>query len=370
MRPGEYNKPSFWNGRIRMKTWKITLIVVALGVLLVVGLGIKTFYDAGEFKTVSPHFNGQCKPISGVLSSEDITIHPQSGFAFISSDDRRPWFRGAKGKQGAIMGYDLKEKMRPPSNLTQDFSQEFHPHGIGLFAGPDGKSRLFVVNHTQKGHFVEIFDYEEGRLIHRESISSSLMHSPNDVIPVGPRSFYVTNDHGNTSRWGKTLEEYLQLSRSYVLYYNGKDFRKAAEGLSYANGINTSSDGKTVYVASTVGHTIHVYNRDAASGALSLKSRIDVNGGPDNIEVDEKGNLWIGAHPKLLTFIKYSKDPSVLSPSLVLRVKAEKDGSVKVEEVYLNSGRPLSGSSAAAVFGKNLLVGSVFDDRFLACVMP
>lgn len=353
-----------------MKKWKITLIVVTFGVLLLVGLGIKTFYDAGEFKTVSPHFNGQCKPTFGVLSSEDITIHPQSGLAFISSDDRRPWSQGVKGKQGAIIGYDLKEKTRPPSNLTQAFSQEFHPHGIGLFAGPDGSSRLFVVNHTQKGHFVEIFDYEAGRLIHRESISSPLMHSPNDVIPVGPRSFYITNDHGNASRWGKTLEEYLQLSRSYVLYYNGMDFRKVAEGLSYANGINTSSDGKTVYVAATVGHTIHVYNRDVASGALSLKSTIDVNTGPDNIEMDERGNLWIGAHPKLLTFVKYSKDPSVPSPSQVLRVKTEKDGSVKVEEVYLNSGSPMSGSSVAAVFGKTLLMGSVFDDRFLVCEMP
>lgn len=284
-----------------MKTWKITLMVVSLGILLLVGLGFKTFYDAGEFKTVSPHCNGQCQPISGVLSSEDITIHPQSGLAFISSDDRRPWFHEDKGKQGAIMGYDLKERTKPPSNLTQDFSQEFHPHGIGLFVGPEGRSRLFVVNHTQKGHFVEIFDYEAGRLNHRESISSPLMHSPNDVIPVGPRSFYVTNDHGKASPWGKTLEEYLQLARSYVLYYNGQDFRKVAEGLSYANGINTSSDGKTVYVAATVGHSIQVYNRDVVSGALSLKSRIEVHTGPDNIEMDERGNLWIGAHPKLLT---------------------------------------------------------------------
>jgi arylesterase / paraoxonase len=353
-----------------MKTWKITLIIITLGVLLVVGLGIKTFYDAGEFKTISPHFKGKCRPISGVLSSEDITIHPRSGLVFISSDDRRAWFQGVKGKQGAIMAYDLKKQINPPSNLTQGFSREFHPHGIGLFAAPDGRSRLFVVNHTQKGHFVEIFDYKAGRLIHRESISSPLMHSPNDVIPVGLRSFYVTNDHGNASRWGKTLEEYLQLSRSYVLYFDGQNFRKVAEGLSYANGINTSSDGKTVYVAATVGQTIQVYDRDIANGALSLKRSIDVGTAPDNIERDEKGNLWIGAHPKLLSFVKYSKDPSFLSPSQILRIKAEKDGSVKLEEEYLNSGRPLSGSSAASVFGQTLLVGSVFDDRFLVCERP
>jgi arylesterase / paraoxonase len=353
-----------------MKKWKVTLILTGLVVILLAGFGVKTFYNAGEFREVSPHFQGQCQTVSGVLSSEDITIHPRTGMAFISSDDRRPWFHGHPGKQGAIIGYDLKDRNKGPVNLTQDFSREFHPHGIGLFIGPDGQTRLFVVNHTQKGHFVEIFDYEPGRLTHRESIHSPLMHSPNDVLPVGPRSFYVTNDHGYTSSWGKKMEEFLQLFQSYVLYYDGRGFRKVAENLAYANGINASLDGKTIYVAETVGRRINIYDRDMENGSLRLKSRIDLGTAPDNIEPDEKGALWIGAHPKLLTFVKYSKDPAVPSPSQVLKVTPEKNGNPKIEEIYLNSGRPLSGSSAAAVFGKTLLIGSVFDDRFLVCQMP
>jgi arylesterase / paraoxonase len=353
-----------------MKRWRGILILTGLGVVLLAGFAIKTLNDAGEFKEVSPHFQGQCQTVSGVLSSEDITIHPRTGLAFISSDDRRPWFQGHQGKQGSIMGYDLKEKTKVPFNLTQDFSREFHPHGIGLFIGPDGQTRLFAVNHTQKGHFVEIFDYEPGKLIHRESIHSTLMHSPNDVLPTGPRSFYVTIDHGNTSSLGKMVEEFLQLSRSYVLYFDGQSFRKVAENLVYANGINASPDGKTVYVAETVGRRITVYDRNTASGALNLKSRIDLATAPDNIELDETGNLWIGAHPKLLTFVKYSKDPSAFSPSQVIRITMEKNGNKRIDEVYLSSGKPLSGSSAAAVYGKTLLIGSVFDARFLVCQMP
>ncbi|HMK66380.1 MAG TPA: SMP-30/gluconolactonase/LRE family protein [Thermodesulfobacteriota bacterium] len=353
-----------------MKKWKVILGLCVLGVLLLGGFGVKTFYNAGEFKEVSSHFQGQCQPVSGVLSSEDITIHPQSGMAFISSDDRRPWFHGHPGKQGAIMGYDLKDRNKGLINLTRDFSREFHPHGIGLYIGPDGKSKLFVVNHTQKGHFVEIFDYEPGRLIHRESIHSTLMHSPNDVLAVGPRSFYVTNDHGNTSSWGKKMEEFLQLFQSYVLYFDGQSFRKVAESLAYANGVNASPDGKTVYVAETVGRRIDIFDRHVDSGALKFKNRIELGTAPDNIELDEKGALWIGAHPKLLTFVKYSKDPTVPSPSQVLKVTVGANGNHKTEEIYLNSGRPLSGSSAAAVFGQTLLIGSVFDDRFMVCQMP
>jgi sugar lactone lactonase YvrE len=36
-----------------------------------------------------------------------------------------------------------------------------------------------------------------------------------------------------------------------VLYYDGQSFRKVAQALAYANGINISSDGQTVYVAAT-----------------------------------------------------------------------------------------------------------------------
>jgi len=162
-------------------------------------------------------------------------------------------------------------------------------------------------------------------------------------------------------------EEYLQLARSYVLYYDGKNFRKVAEGLAYANGINMSSDGQTVYVAATVGQKIYVYNRDRSTGDLSLRSTIEAGTGVDNIEIDQKGDLWIGCHPKLLTFVKYSKSPGVLSPSQVIKVEKRTSGSYEVKEIYLNNGQLMSGSSVAAVFKDTLLIGSVFDERFLLC---
>lgn len=67
------------------------------------------------------------------------------------------------------------------------------------------------------------------------------MHSPNDIPPVGPAAFYVTNDYGNSTVLGRMAEEYLQLARSYVLYYDDQNFRKVAEALAYANGVNMTS---------------------------------------------------------------------------------------------------------------------------------
>jgi hypothetical protein len=91
--------------------------------------GVKTFYDAGEFKEIKPHFNGKVQTIAGVLSSEDITIHPQTAMAFISSDDRRAHRPdGRQARQGAIYGFDLNSVNPKPMNLTADFSQEINNH--------------------------------------------------------------------------------------------------------------------------------------------------------------------------------------------------------------------------------------------------
>ena len=351
-----------------MKLFKKAIITVLILVLVLAGLGVKTFYDAGEFKEITPHFNGQVKVIAGVLSSEDITIHPPTAMAFISSDDRRAHWSGKRqSRQGAILGFDLNSANPQLVNLTANFPHQLNPHGIGWWMAPNGDLSLLVVNHREDGHFVEIFDYRGGKLVHRQSVSDALMHSPNDVIPVGPEAFYVTNDHGNATELGRMAEEYLQLARSYVLYYDGKTFRKVAEGLAYANGIITSPDGRTVYVAATVGQKIYVYDRDLNTGDLTRRSIIEAGTGVDNIEIDQRGDLWIGCHPKLLTFVKYSKNPGALSPSQVIKVTQNSPGQYNVKEIYLDNGRPLSGSSVAAVFKDKLLIGSVFDERFLLC---
>lgn len=350
-----------------MRRKKLLWIIPVLVLVGIAAFVFKTLGDAGEFKTIVPHASGPCETVGGVLSSEDITIHPQTGMAFVSSDDRRPWFHGGHGKQGAILGYDLAAASPALVNLTSDFQKEFHPHGIGLYVDEEQGASLFVVNHTQTGHAVEIFDLKKGRLIYRKSVHDPMLISPNDVLPVTREAFYVTNDHGSASKWGRMVEDYLQLARSNVLYYDGKAFRKVAGDLAYANGINRSADGRTVYVAATVAKKVYVYDRDAATGDLSLRREIPLGTGADNIEVDRKGNLWIGAHPKLLTFVKYAKDSRRLSPSQVLEVDPYGAPPYKVTEVYLNDGSPLSGASVAAVFGDRLLIGSVFDGRFLIC---
>ena len=100
-----------------------------------------------------------------------------------------------------------------------------------------------------------------------------------------------------------------------------------------------------------------------------MRENSDLETGVDNIELDAGGRLYIAAHPKLLTFVKHAKDAAFLSPSQVLRLEARSGGGYRVDEIYLDSGAEISGSSVAAVSGKRMLIGAVFDPKFLDCRM-
>ena len=326
---------------------------------------IKTMNDAGEFKKLTPHFAGECFPVSGAIGAEDITIL-KNGIAIISCDDRRKTLNGTP-VQGTIYAYDLKEEMPQLIDLTAGVKFEFHPHGISVFENKNSEVRLAAVNHTQTKNSIEIFDLKNNVLIHDKTILDPLLVSPNDLVMIDNNMLYVTNDHSVSTQKGKMIEDFLQLSRSNVLFYNGQNFAVAATKLGYANGINVSRDGTTLYIAETVGNRLSIFSRNTSTNELLFKQSIDFKSGIDNIEIDAAGNLWIGSHPKLLTFARHAKNGEKLSPSQVFKVSPVADNTYAVDEIYLDSGDGLSASSVAAVYNNTMLIGPVFDEYFLQC---
>lgn len=342
------------------------LVVILIVIAALIGVFVlKTYRDAGQFKRIVPLPLDDVRVEAGVISSEDITIDTRTHIAYISSADRRALTQNKPQQPGAVFAYALQDTAAGVQRLEHDAPAEFHPHGIALFYENDSTLTLYAVNHNNDGHFIEIFEVAGEQLRHRKSISDPMMHSPNDVLVVAPERFYVTNDHGSAGEWGKTFEDYLQLNRSYVLYYDGHRFRQVAGGLAYANGINMSPDGSHVYVAATVDQAVYVYERNSTTGDLRFFERIKLGTGVDNLEVDESGTIWIGAHPQLLSFVKYANNPANLSPSHVLRVRPLAEGGYAIRNVFVDEGELLSGSSVAAYFDGWLLIGSVFDPRFL-----
>ncbi len=344
---------------------KVAIIVVCL-VVVTIGWILNMVREAGQFKTINPHFAGTCKQVKGVIGAEDITIHPETGIAYIAAHDRRAEMAGLKAKAG-IYSYDTTQPSAVPVLLTAGPTLGFAPHGISLYVGDDGKDVLFVVNHTGGKHSIEIFKLIGGRLTHQKTIYDPMLISPNDILGVGPNTSYVTNDHKYVFGPMKTIEDYGRLAVSNVVYFDGSVFSEATTGYGFANGINISSDNKTVYLTTVTEGSLYVLDRHLASGKLTVKKKIVLGTGADNIEIDSKGDLWIASHPQMLSFIAHAGNPKNLSPSQVLRVSPKNNFSV--EEIYLSRGEELSASSVAAVRGNRLLIGTVFDPQILDCRM-
>jgi len=320
--------------------------------------------NAGVFKTIKPHFTGQYDQIVGMLGPEDITFIPNENSVLVSSYDRSMEAEDASQSiGGGIFQYNLDTQK---FNKISPDMEDFRPHGFSLYKMDNGETRLFVINHAGKQQTVDVFSLKQNKLTLLRSIQSEKLNSPNDIVAVGPEQFYATNDHHYSSGIMHVLENYLTLPISNVMYFDGEDYKQVASGISFANGINVSANGKQLYLASLTSLKIYVYQRDLGSNELSLLKKIDTQTGVDNIELDENGDLWIGSHPQLLKLAGYAKDSKARSPSQVLKIKVS-DGSFEVESVYLNNGDPIAGSSVAAVKGNRMLIGSVFDNKILDC---
>jgi arylesterase/paraoxonase len=329
----------------------------------------RTLYLAGAFRSLEPHFAGRCSEVAGVPGPEDLTIHPRTGVAYVSACDRFALERG-EAPRGALYAYALDAKSPAPVNLTAAELADACPHGISLWLDPGGKDRLFAIVHRGERHSIEVYDLEGERLVHRESLADPLLVSPNDLVAVARDALYATNDHGWPPGFARTLEEWLRLPLATVVHWDGQRFAKVASGIRLANGIQASADGRTLFVAGSLDRAVHVYDRDPATGALAHREKVPVGTVPDNVEVDAAGALWIGAHPQALALVNYRNGRAPRAPSQVIRASRSGDGAWGVEEVLLDAGDALSASSVAAVHGDRLLVGGIYEPRFLDCRLP
>ncbi len=348
---------------------------------------VRTLTHANHFLTLTRDFGGTCERVPGAIGTEDLEIDHQSGLVYVSSYDRRGGFLvkpGSDPMRGDIYLYDMNLPDIGFVSITSWADhpeiEDFRPHGLSLYEGPDGQKTLMVISHPAYGHVVEIFDIIEHatlegpidiELRHRRSVQDPLIGRPNDLVAVGPDAFYVSNDHVYESGFRRQLEDYFRLSKTTVVYFDGTRASIAADDLTYANGVNVSLDGDTIYVAETTDHLVRLYDRDIATGALTQVDQVDFGTGVDNLDVAPDGSVWIGAHPKVLEVAKHAKDPTHPSPSQVIKLVPNANGAGgSIEQVYIDLGEEISGLSVAALYGDQMILGQIFDDGILVCALP
>ena len=351
------------------------LIVVAI---LVVAFFLYLNGVSGEFKSIETIEQGACVAVPGAPGAEDIDQHRAAGMSLFSSTDRAAMVRGGI-VSGGLYAWPHDGSVEPRL-LTED-DPGIRPHGISVVETGVESATVFVVDHrspgaeAESGDIVQVYNWRplapdvgvggslELIVSHRDPVLRSL----NDVAGLADGTFYATRDHGAEAGISRMLEDVLRLGGGGVVHWDGNAYREVVDGIAYANGIAVDEENSLVYVSSTTTGRILVYDRDEDTGDLTEREIIETGTGVDNLELDRFGNVWVGAHPKLLTFMRHAGDPERRSPSEALWIASEPSTDPRVRPVWRNEGEDLSGSSVVVPVGGRLLIGSVFEPDVLVC---
>uniref|UniRef100_A0A8B9SKD0 Paraoxonase n=1 Tax=Anas platyrhynchos TaxID=8839 RepID=A0A8B9SKD0_ANAPL len=256
----------------------------------------------------------------------------------------------APDKPGEIFLMDLNEE-KPRAvelRISRGFDlASFNPHGISTYIDKDDTVYLFVVNHPHQKSTVEVFKFveDDNSLVHLKTIRHDLLISVNDIVAMGPDSFYATNDHYFSDFILMFLEMFLGLTWSNVVYYSPKEVKEVAAGFYSANGINISPDKKYIYVADVLDHKVHVMEKHANWNLTHVKT-LQLDTLVDNLSVDpDTGDIWTGCHPNGMKL--FYSDPENLPASEVLRIQnilsEEAGGDARVCGRWLRAAGQLGG---------------------------
>ncbi len=343
--------------------WTLGLAIAAF-----IALGLWGFFQVRSFNYDAPlatDFAGECRAVAGVAGPEDLQIDFTSGKAFISSFNRRAREEGEAVSRGSVHYFDIADPLNDASwrDRTGGTPEDFEPLGLHFYSD-DNVARLFVVNAATAS--VDLFEVGPGGdLTLLEQFTERRLKSPNDVVAVGPRAFYVSNDAGSgRSGLRSQLDFLLRRATGRIFYFNGVSWSEAASGLRFANGLAVSEDRNRLYAAETAGRSLLEYQRDPETGSLRFERRIETGAAVDNINIDEDGLLWIGAHPRPFALLRHQHDADNKAPSLVFSFDETTD---RLSPVYANDGSLISGSTTAAKLDRTLLIGALYEEKFLIC---
>jgi sugar lactone lactonase YvrE len=246
----------------------------------------------------------------------------------------------------------------------------FSPHGIDLTALDDGTLQLLVVNHGQR-EAVEFFDVtQKGGTWQLAWQGCALPPGDpfiNDVAGRHDGGFYVTHmwdKHADFEAIGVRLT--AGENTGWVWEWQpGSGFEKLEQSDELMpNGIAISADDSKIFVNIYMGNrTIRI---DTATG--EVEGAFEVRQ-PDNITVDDEGNLWVASHqhdPLGQNCNQVTEGPCLL-PYQIVRADPE---TLETEVMLRQEGPPMGYATVALKVGDRVYMGSAHGDRVVDIELP
>ena len=126
---------------------------------------IYTMSSTGFFRTIEDVREYEVHKEIGLWGAEDITISRTDSFAIISSTKRNS-YPPVGEERGDLYFMDLKNEDFEVQKLTGHVDRYFAPHGISIFQTSDSTYQVAVINHTEGGHAIELFQLQNGCLLY------------------------------------------------------------------------------------------------------------------------------------------------------------------------------------------------------------
>lgn len=306
----------------------------------------------------------QTERIATGMGPEDILLDSLSTSKvrlLVSSQDHR---LRAEAPNGDIYAINLDETPLKSYKLTrigEPDGHDFHPHGFDLIRREDGKVYLFVVSHDDKKdeHFVYKYHLSGNNLNFIKSYKNPVMNSPNTVVALRKKGFYVSNDQ---KKRGDQFAALMKARNGSILYCNEDGgWAVVADKLAFPNGLYISPKERYLYASTTRQNHIFKYGIKK-DGNLVQQEKVTKLVGGDNIRLAQNKELLIPGHLNILKFAQHFKDSTKTSPSVVYYLDTQ-NGEKKV--AYSNDGQQISAASTAIKYKNYIYISQVFQPYIL-----
>ena len=245
-------------------------------------------------------------------------------------------------------------------------SAAFSPHGIDLTRLADGTLQLLVVNHGKR-ESVEFFEVtqsdENWQLAWQGCAIPPGDPFINDVAALKDGGFLVTHMWDKATAFDEVARKLLSAEPTGWVYewLREQGFNKVPGSDDLMpNGIAVSGDNTKIYVNIYFGNkTIKI---DRSSGKREAEFTVQQ---PDNITVDDEGNLWVASHkndPIGQTCALVTEGPCLL-PYEVIKADPE---TMQAEVFLSQDGAPMGYATVALKVGDRLFMGSAHGDRVVS----
>ena len=314
-------------------------------------------------------------PYCGFKNPEDIVVSPDGEQLVIS--EMGEFMQDSPGK---LVLFDLATSTRVELDVQWESDEErwgettcpqpniaaFSPHGIDLIKRTDGRFQLLVVNHggREAVEFFELHMPDETWLARWKGCALP-PEDPfiNDVAGLNDGGFVVTQMWNKQTPFEEVAAKLIAGEKiGWVWHWDpATGFSRVPDSEEMMpNGIAVSRDNQFLFVNIYMGNKTIKLNRITGEKLGEFEVRR-----PDNVPLDQEGNLWVASHlhdPIQQTCTEIASGPCLL-PFQIIKADSV---TMKAEVFLQHDGAPMGYTTVAVSVGDSVFMGSAHGDRIVS----